>query len=369
MKQENKNSVLRFFQFKENPFGHGGEKRNSQVSAILKKHSLPYRQITPDWESYSALKKINHITKWPFKGTSTSHYSSCYNKIVEPGKALSFREKLLRESGNSKIFFWESTFPRDYFALGAARSAGLKVVALPHNLESLVPNPTPSNIRPGKAAHFNNEIKVLSQCDAVFTISHEETWLLKLFDINAHFLPYYPTSETLDYLKDIREVRKELPQEGYLIMGSAGNYPTQKGILELIETVGNSIQLETFKIAGFGTEQFRKSVQPYLNIQLLGELSNQQLFSEIASTKGVIIHQPPTTGMITRITELLIAGVPVICNYISARSYYGVEGIHIYQKKEDLRELVKAPLPVPPSPKSIEKWEKHFISILEELNK
>ena len=88
-----------------------------------------------------------------------------------------------------------------------AKKYGKTIIAMPHNLESLVPEQISTISLKKTPLWFNEEIKYLSFCDLVFCISKEDTCLLNLFGISAFYLPYYPTKKAEGVLLKVREKR------------------------------------------------------------------------------------------------------------------------------------------------------------------
>jgi hypothetical protein len=69
------------------------------------------------------------------------------------------------------------------------------------------------------------------------------------------------------------------------------------------------------------------------------------------NTKAVLINQLSSSGALTKIIEFLIAGIPVICNSSSARSYYDFNGIVTFDNFNELNNVLCAPLNIPILPK------------------
>ena len=63
---------------------------------------------------------------------------------------------------------------------------------------------------------------------------------------------------------------------------------------------------------------------------------------------GIIIYQPPTTGALTRIPEMLLAGIPVYANFDAARNYFNVDGVIQYHSFEELLNVLSMPAPSSP---------------------
>ena len=96
-------------------------------------------------------------------------------------------------------------------------------------------------------------------------------------------------------------------------------------------------------VAGYGTESLIKVSHP--NISFLGTLSTEEIEKMLIEIDGIIIYQPPTTGALTRIPEMLLAGVPVFANFDAARNFFGVSGITLYTSFNDLIDRLNASVP------------------------
>ncbi|MEA5614316.1 glycosyltransferase family protein [Nodularia spumigena] len=128
----------------------------------------------------------------------------------------------------------------------------------------------------------------------------------------------------------------------FVILGTYLNLPTKHGIIELVEWFNSFDKLINIKvcIAGFGTEKLKDEISLHSNLELLGTLSDQELTNVLIQTSAVIINQRYGLGSLTKIPELLIAGVPVVVNGIAARSYHNYDGIYVYENKQELCDLL-----------------------------
>jgi hypothetical protein len=122
-------------------------------------------------------------------------------------------------SGSRGLVLWEAT--QCSAVAYAAMDRGLPLIAVPQNLESLSPG-----IRPPDPNAFQWELDSLRVADAVFCISREEQWLLRLWDIAAEYLPYYPPATLLSSLSRVRQKRTSSAKDAFLIVGSCSNPPT-----------------------------------------------------------------------------------------------------------------------------------------------
>ena len=261
-------------------------------------------------------------------------------------KNISLRLPVITDIYTKKnvLFLWESTVSGNFIYPYLFKSTGNPTIALPHNLESLVP--TQKDDLTGKTSPdwFLDEVKRLALCDAVFTISREECWLLKLHGLNAFYLPYYPPREAEALFLAIREKRmnskKENSPKQYLLIGSTNNPPTFQGMKQIIELFHQLTDDSFLIVGGYNSESLKPYIHSPEKIQLHGTLSNEQLTELLISTDAVIINQQATTGALTRIPEMLIAGIPVIVNADAARSFYDANGVVLFNNLIELPELI-----------------------------
>jgi len=324
--------------FKLDPFSDGGSKRSVQIRELLDRNGIPYVN-----DAFVLPKNVSKIqlVKWAFRsiGFIHCHYPrkavkslSRYIRLVKY-YALRIPIVLDKYKDHNVDFLWENTNDRDMLYL--LKTTGNRVVGMPHNIESLV--------RGSSVTALSAEVANLRYCDAVFTISKEETWLLRLLGINAYYLPYYPPQAAESFLLSIRQEReRRVPKSNkvFTLLGSATNVPTRSGMQALVDFAATQDLPFKLIIAGYGTE----SLMPVSNPQIVfrGTLSNEELESLLIETDGIVIYQPPTTGALTRIPEMLLADIPVFANFNATRNYFGITGIKMYNTFDELFEMLKS---------------------------
>lgn len=243
------------------------------------------------------------------------------------------------------LFLNEDTTSGSYGYPYLAQNIGKKMITVPHNVESLCY--TGVDLQSGKPmlGWLYEDIKRLKMCDAVFCISKEETWLLQIYGINAHYLPYYPPKAAEEYLLNIRKKRQErIPNRipKFLVLGSAENLPTLFGMVEVLEYLGSHEELPfEVHVAGYKTEEF---LQQVIHPQIVyhGTLSKEELEQQLVETDALVINQSATSGALTRIVEHLIAGIPVVASFGAARDYYQINGVHVYYSLDELIAILKS---------------------------
>jgi hypothetical protein len=234
--------------------------------------------------------------------------------------------------------------------------SGKSSAAVCHNIESLLFSHLPSKQR---KRLFRREIDLLSRFRPIVTISREDTLLLHHFGLPAVYLPYYPPPLIEDQLNSIRKARMKTPKSGFLLLGNASNLATRQGMEKVIRFWQSQPENKTYgslTVAGFRTETLSCAGQKNRRLRFLGPLSAQKLADELIRTRGVICYQESGTGALTRICEMLLAGVPVLANSHAARSYYNLSGVLELRHLEDLPDALEflksedfaVPEPCPP---------------------
>lgn len=323
--------------FKLDPFSDGGSKRSVQIREVLERNGIPY---VNDGFIIPTNTPMVQLVKWALRavGFISRHYPKkeikSLSKYIQLVKYYALRIPIVMDKYKDQDvdFLWENTNDRDMLYL--LKATGHRVIGMPHNIESLV--------RGKSAIALGAEVANLRRCDAVFTISKEETWLLRLMGLNAHYFPYYPPQAAESFLLAIRRKREQRipkPCKVFTLLGSATNIPTRSGMQALVDYAATQDLPFKLIVAGYGTE----SLKPISNSQIVfrGTLSNKELEKLLIDIDGIVIYQPPTTGALTRIPEMLLAGIPVFANFNAARNYFGIKGIEQYNTFEELFEMLK----------------------------
>jgi len=345
--------ILRHSHFKPDPWGDGGSKRTAQISEILSEYQVEEEFYEPDitqifQKKFAAIEGLRLLKQHKIQ--------SSLNKtaLTQIGFNYYKRQKTMEfYKANHNLLLWESSREQNYLMSYAAKDAGLKVIGIPHNLESLVAGQKSEFTSKLAPYWFEEELQSLRQCNSIFTISREEQYLLKLFGLKAEFLPYYPPIEVANFLIQIRIRRQTERQEGVvLLMGTSGNKPTFDGMLNRINFFYKKLRNKGLKlvVAGYLTENLKSHLPDSDQIYLEGTVSNEKLADLLSTCSFCWIHQNISTGSLTKIPELMMAGVPVILNSDAARNFYNVKGVKVYEHDSDCAEAMMMHLPIPEIP-------------------
>ena len=339
--------IYRFSIFNSISSGHGGDKRTAQISEILFEmgigsERLPKGMDPPVFTYHNLIMRILSL-KYFLRVLKLTGWDFNPKKFYKTMRLASQLDGVfnLPENKTFPLILWESTRMEYSYVVPFFKSRKLKIIALPHNIESLVPGLRSGLTNKLSPYWLSEEISLLKACDFVFAISREDTLLLKQLSVKAEYLPYYPTDITLEYLLKIREerVRKSrgIRRKSILMLGSAINYPTKEGMKDRINFFREHREIcYDLTIAGYGTDQLKYLLNGEENIKIQGEVTDKLLRELMIETDLLLIHQPPTSGALTRIIESLIAGIPVTANFVSSRNYYDMNGLYTYNDDDQL---------------------------------
>ncbi len=365
-----KKLVLRHSHFQADPWGDGGSKRTAQISEILVDNEIESEFYDPDitrifQKKFAALEGLKLLNLHKIKSSlSKEALTQLGFNYYKRQKTMEFYAK------NHKLLLWESNRQQNFLMSYAARDSGLKVIALPHNLESLISGQK-SDFTGRSAPHwFEEELQSLGMCQAIFTISREEQYILKLFGLDAGYLPYFPPREVEEFLLKIRENRKTAAAPGnVLLLGTAGNKPTFDGMLNRIKFFHKHLRNQGIKlhVAGYLTESLLPHLPGADQIYLYGSVSNEELAGLLSRCSVCWIHQNVSTGSLTKIPELMMAGVPVLINADAARNFHNIPGIRVYEHDEECAGYMKSEIAVPPVPERPVNHEKNLVQTIHKM--
>lgn len=226
------------------------------------------------------------------------------------------------------------------------KQRGIPIAAICHNIESLSVGQVTQR---STMALLTLEIGILKKSALVVTISKEEDWLLNNLGIPSYCFPYFPVAEVKERMLSIRQKRIHTKKNGYLMVGTAHNIQTRRGMEQLLHfwiQRGLSKQFGPLQVAGYATETFIQKPDTNRGVELLGSLADDALDNVLSQTKGCICYQESGAGALTRIPELLLANVPILANTYAARSYSGQPGVIEFGRLDGLPDLLNANEPL-----------------------
>ena len=338
--------VYKHSHFNPDAFGHGGNKRTAQIDELLINAGITTHNVS--FENTALIKNKLPTYLAGFKHDKTK--SNSHKNRYAIGRYLKLFETFVEEQ-KPEFFIWESTVGYNLLLAEVLYKKNIPVIALPHNIESLVAGAKSPFTNKTSPDWLLEELKYLGYCENTFTISREEQWLLSAAGINSQYLPYYPPHQTKSYLLEIRERKYKLQtrvskSKNILLLGTFHNKPTFEGYVTLIKNIKHSKDI-IINVAGFGSEKLNDMFID-TNVKIWGSVTNDQLTELIVNADMGVVYQEASSGALTRVPELLIAGLPLLLNTHAARSCYDMQGIRVYNSFDELLELLhEAPVPIP----------------------
>jgi len=250
-------------------------------------------------------------------------------------------------------------------AIFAGKKLGVPVIAMPHNVDAL--GGVADRMR--SCVCLSAEMEALSLANKTFAISQSDGWLQQQFGIDSSVLSYYPAPERESYLRSIRAARENhSPSQRFLIPGNAHNPPTREGLMELLEAIASRTWPDGvgFDVIGTATESCRKPIFPS-QIVIHGAVKSEQFMSLVAKCAACIAYQKKGTGSLTRVPEMLIAGVPVFGNKMALRDWIHTDGVYAFNNFDDLAKLLSGYCKTPQIPEPTIWQEEQFLSAIHRL--
>lgn len=317
---------------------HGGTKRSEQLVENFKELGIesfnPFLK-TKQSVFFSIRKPLIlfetiffSIYLWFFIGVSLLGALNFIFKAVYP---ISLLKKY-----NPNIVFLETAPGFTLMFMHFLKFKNQNFVALPHNLEFMVPSQTFVGFRSLSHA-FSCEIEGYRFARHVKVISDFDRTVLLCFNICSSVFPYFPSNRDQLIFNNIRMKREEVvSKSNYVVVGSVGNIPTFTGIQKLLNYKIKHKSLFKLLVAGYGTEKFKEYNSETINI--LGSLDEKDFIDLMINCKALLINQPQSSGFLTKIVEFNLCAIPVIIlsDYMQAKflEKYGVYEIPIDKIEE-----------------------------------
>lgn len=351
--------IYTYTSFNPNAKGHGGEKRSFQISEIIKTHfpEIQQKKIEIIGSVYNSkeFQRNQKLLSYFSKKNQLSEFSNIFQELpirskINTNALINFyiNHFLPYKKG---LVIWEPSILTDYLLPRVLKSLNFKIIALPHNIESLVPNQKNSFTPIQDNDSFKYELESFHFCDRIFSISRSDQLILGLNKVNSDFLPYFPIGKQNEEFQELRAERTGHRKDIILLLGSATNPPTKFGMLQFLESIVLDDTVE-IHIVGRGTEALSFNCNPKNKSKIFCHsfMDDIELKQILLRTRYLVVDQLPTTGALTRIPEFLQMGIPVAANPFAARDYYYADGVHIYN---NINELMACLLNTPPVPKPI----------------
>lgn len=223
------------------------------------------------------------------------------------------------------------------------KESGARYIPFPQNIDGLRPGLS-SRCFGSLWERFGAEVSLYRGAVQNVTICDFDRAIIESFAGSAVVHPFYPSDEKLSALRAIKRARLATDSDTVLMLGSASNPPTCAAMTAFLRGMAEHEVPVKVIVAGFGTEQFTHYGGD--NITVLGGVSEERLNQLLESVRAVVVPSVQTSGFLTRLVDLNLAGVPVIMvgAYYQARNLEDY-GISFAARVRDLPEVLRRVAP------------------------
>ena len=261
-----------------------------------------------------------------------------------------------------KLILWEATLAIPTLP-SKILNLNIPIIALPHNIESLVFKQKTFFSPTNSPKYLKNELQQLMMCDYIFVASKFDYHSFDDYPQKLKIFHYSPPN--VDFFEKIRKARLSTSKDFFLILGSVTNPPTYFGIDEMLVYLTTALISEPVMVAGNGTEKYNALLRECKNFTTLGFVNLSKLTYLLSNCKAIIINHPSSSGLINRLIECRISGVPIVGNRNYFKDYENNEGFYLFDNFSDLKKILKQSnfiSPIKPENNKIE--EKSFIETI-----
>lgn len=311
---------LHFSVFFDSVHRHGGTKRSQQLVEVLSEVGV---------ESYNPVKPLKDSIKFSLKHPFLflqSFLFAIYLLLFEGANlkgtiqfavSASYPLYLLNKYEPETVLH-ETAPGFTLMFMQFLKWKKIQYIAIPHNIEFMVPSQKPSGFR-NLAAAFASEVDGYKTASEVRVICDYDKSVLACLGINSTVFSYYPIKKDLETFSKVLKFRSQQVFENtYLALGTVGNKPTYDGVKALLDFKKQHINDFNLIVAGYGTEKFSDHQSD--TVSILGGVDSETLDDLLKTSKALLINQPQTTGFLTKIVEFNLCGITmmVLSDYVQA---------------------------------------------------
>jgi hypothetical protein len=185
--------------------------------------------------------------------------------------------------------------------------------------------------------HLANELLTYAAAERSWFLSKVETGLVHAAGLSASYLPYYPVGKSVDILAKIRAQRDTQHIKTGLFVVNGNNIDQNRMSLDVfIKRLSAEGLPSGAKIVIVGTDRRPASLeaanQP--GIIFKGYLPQNEFDALMAKANAVLVPQSCGFGCLTRVPDMLCAGIPVIADTMVADATGKLPGA-IYVAEEE----------------------------------
>ena len=195
-------------------------------------------------------------------------------------------------------------------------------------------------------AFQGDELLLHARVERSWMLSQVEQGLLRSLGLPAEYFPFYPAGDAMAQLLKLRSRRSAATVDPGLFVISASPIPQNNlALADFLETLdgdrlGASVRIV---VTGFDPRLLDLSRYASAKVQFLGRLDTAAFDELLVRARAVLVPQVAGFGCLTRIPEMLAAGIPVLADDMTTSAAGAVPGaIYIAPGKDRWAEAIKA---------------------------
>lgn len=244
-------------------------------------------------------------------------------------------EDRLRALGDVSLCIFEQT---NFHALAAINARlGIRTIAAPWAFESTTmylagvveavdalrsrrPAPADRLVLRSAFTSLANELAMDASFDGVWFLSQVESGLFQACGLPAGYFPYYPAGEARELLQAV--ARRRRPERDLLLVTGSSNAQNMKGLATLLRDLTSGERKSAPRIVVTGVEQSAARFDTAIpsGVHFAGRVDDAEFTRLLESARAVLIPQVCGFGCMTRVTDMLCAGIPVVADSIVANA-------------------------------------------------
>lgn len=211
-------------------------------------------------------------------------------------------------------------------------------------------------------AFLGDELLLHARADQSWLLSLVEQGLLRSLGASAEYVPFYPVGEAMAQLLRQRDRRSvDTIDPGLFVISGSLIHQNNLALSNFLATLDQRQLAQHARIAVVGFDDLPGHLVRYFKgkIQFLGRLEPVEFDNLLLRARAVLVPQIAGFGCLTRIPEMLAAGIPVLADAMTTSATGTVPGARYVASGANrwsnaMKELDGEPMVVPQS--VIEPW-------------
>jgi hypothetical protein len=178
-------------------------------------------------------------------------------------------------------------------------------------------------------AFQGDEVMLYARAEQSWMLSQVECGFLRSLGLVAEYFPFYPVGEAMTQLQRLRARRSAATVDpGLFVISGSPIHQNNLALEQLLATLdlgqlGAGVRIA---VTGFDKEQLDLARYASAKIQFIGRLKNAAFDDLLVKARAVLVPQFAGFGCLTRIPEMLAAGIPVLADEMTTSATGPVPG-------------------------------------------